>query len=376
MIDALPPPSRWTAAQVAGIAQQQGWALPVIRGEDVHPILPDQVVWDMWPLADTNGATVEVNGRQPWFFLAAPRVNDPDARHDVACIRLTSRGPDGWRDHGVCFPDGFTPGTREWSGSAVLEDDLETVTHYFTASGRREGGPRFEQRLFASIGRLQPQANGPALDGWTPPEELVVPDPRFYARADQDAAVDDRIKGFRDPGWFRDPVDGCDYLLFTGSAADSRDVHDGVVGLARRDGEQWTALPPILDATGVNSELERPHIVVAGGRYYLFWSTQAKRFAPGLTAPTGLYAMVADRIAGPWRAVNGTGLVAGNPPAEPFQAYCWWVTGEGEVASFVDLHGLNGRSPDAIGQPRGRFFGGAPAPFFRLRMDGDRITIG
>lgn len=375
MIVAAPTPSRWTVDQVAGAATQQGWALPVILPNEVHAIMPGQVVWDMWPLAHPDGRTVVRDGRQLWFFLSAPRVDDPDDRHDVARIRLTTRGTDGWCDHGEVFPDGFTAGSREWSGSAVLGSDGATVTHYFTASGRREGGPRFEQRLFASIGQLHGPGDAPRIDGWAVPEEVVETDPRFYAPAKQDAAVDDRIKGFRDPGWFRDPADGREYILFTGSAAGSADTHDGVVGIARREGERWTTLPPILDATGVNSELERAHIVVAAGRYYLFWSTQAKRFAPGVAGPTGLYGMVADRMGGPWRPANGTGLVAGNPPAEPFQAYCWWVTGELEVASFVDLFGLEGRSPATLEKPHGRFFGGAPAPFFRLSVDGDRVAI-
>ncbi|KQR87614.1 glycoside hydrolase family 68 protein [Sphingomonas sp. Leaf343] len=374
MPEPLWTPTHWSAAAIAGIRDQADAALPVIGAADVAPVVPDHDVWDMWPIADADGRTVFVDGRSFWFFLATPRFADPDQRHDAARIRLTSHGADGWRDHGDTFAEGFTPGSREWSGSAVLAADGETLTMYFTASGRR-GEPRsFEQRLFESTGRFV--AAAAQTEGWSPPVESVATDRVTYAAADQTEAVDDRIKGFRDPGYFRDPADGAEYLLFVGSAGWLDDVHDGVIGAARREGDRWVLTPPLVEAIGTNSELERPHIVVVDGRYYLFWSTQAKRFAPDTAAAgiTGLYAMVADRIGGPWRPVNGTGLVAGNPAAEPFQAYCWWVTGELDVISFVDFWGLEGRSPDTPDLRR-RHFGGTAAPWFRLAIDGDRVSI-
>ncbi len=294
-------------------------------------------------------------------------------RHDRARIHLLSHGGDGWRDHGPALPDGATPGSREWSGSARLATDGETLTLYFTAAGDRNGGPRFAQRLFEVRGRLVIEADSARCEGWDTPVEIFKADGDWYAPADQDAPVDGGILGFRDPGFVRDPADGQDYMLFTGSAA--RDGKTGVIGVARRDGDRWTLLPPLLEAPDVNSELERAHIIVRDGRYYLFWSTQGRRFAAGLFAPTGLYGMVADRLLGPYRPLNGTGLVAGNPEQAPFQAYCWWVTAEGDVASFVDYPGLedpHAATPEA----RRTRFGGVAAPFFQLRFDGDAVTIG
>jgi levansucrase len=373
MPDPLWNPSHWSAADVAEIRDQTGAALPVIRAADLAPVVADQDVWDMWPIADADGRTVFFDGRSFWFFLATPRLPDPDQRHDAARIRLTSHGADGWRDHGDTFADDFTPGSREWSGSAVLGVDGETLTMYFTAAGRR-GEPRsFEQRLFESTGRFV--AAEARTEGWSTPIESVANDRITYAAADQTEAVNDRIKGFRDPGYFRDPADGAEYLLFVGSAGWLNAVFDGVIGAARRKGDRWVLTPPLIEAVGTNSEMERPHIVVVDGLYYLFWSTQAKRFSPAASeGVTGLYAMVANRMAGPWRPVNGTGLVAANPAEEPFQAYCWWVTAEREVISFVDFWGLQGKLPDTPEARRARF-GGTAAPWFRLAIDGDRIVI-
>jgi levansucrase len=373
MPDPLWIPTHWSAADVAGIRDQRGAALPVIRAADLAPVVAGHDVWDMWPIADADGRTVFVEGRSFWFFLATPRFPDPDRRHDAARIRLTSYGADGWRDHGDTFAEGFTPGSREWSGSAVLGDDGETLTMYFTAAGRRGVARSFEQRLFESTGRFV--AAKARTEGWSTPVESVANDRTTYAPADQTEAVNDRIKGFRDPGYFRDPADGAEYLLFVGSAGWLDAIFDGVIGAARRESDRWVLTPPLIEAVGTNTEMERPHIVMSDGRYYLFWSTQAKRFSPAaIEGVTGLYAMVADRIAGPWRPVNGTGLVAANPADEPFQAYCWWVTGEGDVISFVDFPGLEGRSPDTP-ETRRAHFGGTAAPWFRLTIDGNQVAI-
>ncbi|OAN62353.1 glycoside hydrolase family 68 protein [Sphingomonas sp. TDK1] len=366
----------WTREAVGSISTQTGATLPLLASAGASPA-PGMDLWDMWPIADEAGRTVIRCGRSWWFFLAAPRLEDPESRHDIAHIRLLSHGEDGWRDHGKVFPDDFTPGSREWSGSAVLGADGVTLTQYFTAAGRRGSATTFEQRLFFSRARFLIDGETPRLEGWTVPDEVVAADGVIYTVAKETVAPAHGIQGFRDPGYFRDPADGTDYVLFTANAAWSADRVNGVIGVARRDGSAWALAAPLLAAVAVNSELERPHIVVRDGLYYLFWSTQARRFAEGLAAPTGLYAMVAAKMAGPWRPVNGTGLVAANPAEAPTQAYCWWVTGEGEVSSFVDYPGVNAVGAVALRDAayRRRTFGGVPAPFFRLRFTGDRVTI-
>ena len=375
-ISSSTPGDRWRPEHVAEISNQRGAELRVIGKADAQPMLDDHVVWDMWQLAHENGRTVEIEGRSIWFFLAAPRLDDPDLRHDEARIRTFTHGADGWRDHGSTLPDGFGPGSREWSGSAVLRADGTTIAMYFTAAGRI-GQPRtFEQRLFETNAKFTFSNGAPAIEGWSTPAESFAADDVVYARADQAQAVGGMIKGFRDPGYFRDPADGVEYLLFVGSAGHSGEPFDGVIGAALRSDEGWKLLPPLVSAVGVNAELERPHVIAHDGLYYLFWSTQRIRFAAGGPAgPTGLYAMVADTMRGPWRPANGTALVAANPAAEPHQAYCWWVTGEHDVISFVDFWGLDGRDPRADADLRSRHFGGTVAPLFRLAFNGDEVTI-
>lgn len=362
--------ARWRPQSIVTVPGSTEIAL--IGANAVKPIIPGLDLWDCWPLAHEDGRTAEIGGRQYWFFLSAPIFPDPVQRHDHARIRLASMGADGWRDHGNAMPDGFSPGSREWAGSAILHDDGISVSLFFTAAGRRDGPPSVEQRLFVVHGAMG--ADGPGA--WADMAEIVRADGRRYTHAAEASGKPGLIKAFRDPAWFVDPATGERHILFTGSAGWSDDDYNGVVGIASLRGQEWVLGDPLVEAVGVNNELERAHVVVRDGHYYLFWSTQTRTFAPdGEKGPNGLYAMVADSLVGPWRPVNGSGLVAGNPAAEPTQGYSWWVTGEGAVWSFIDHWGMRGRSFDAHPELLRAQFGGTPAPVFRLNFAGDSVTI-
>lgn len=358
----------WRPAALDGGAE-----FPLITAADALPILPGIDLWDSWPLAHEDGRTADIGGRQYWFFLSAPCFPDPGQRHNAARIRLASLGADGWRDHGDVLPEATSPGTREWAGSAVLHDDGTSATLFFTAAGRRGEVPSFEQRLFACSAKLE----GYELLDWSTPHEVVRADGARYLIANEGEGKPGLIKAFRDPAWFRDPATGQRHLLFTASAGWDNDDYNGVIGMATLDrAGEWQLDAPLIDAVGVNNELERPHIVVRGGQYYLFWSTQRRTFKPGTpNGPNGLYAVVADSLSGPWRPVNGDGLVAANPAGEPTQGYSWWVTGEGKVWSFIDHWGMQGRNFDTNPELLRSHFGGTPAPVCQLAFSGDQITL-
>ena len=332
--------------------------------DEVVPIGDGLVYWDAWPLLDTDGSLHDDNGRQLWFALAAPRSDNPDERHDQARIHLLYRRGDRFEPRGPAMPDGLSPGSREWSGSASYSARTGKISLLFTAAGRRGEAPSFEQRLF----RTKATLTDGALSDWSPPHELLAADDVTYRRADQATGSIGMIKAFRDPDIFRDPATGRKWLLFTASSAARPGDHDGVIGLARIERDfAISAEQPLVEATGFNNELERPHIRLFDGRYYLFWSTQAQVFAGGVGDwPTGLYGAVADRIDGPWRLINGTGIVAANPAEEPTQAYSWLVLPDASVTSFVDHWG------QATGASQ---FGGTFAPFEKLILDGDAARL-
>ena len=361
---------RWTARDLAEIGQIPRAAAAPFTASDVVRFAPWLDVWDAWPLADTSGNSVSWQGGELWFALAAPALDDPEWRHGTARIHHFHRFGDQFRHLGQTLPPALSPGSREWSGSAVLA--AGAVTLYFTATGAAgEARPTFGQRIFAATATLR--AGDEPFADWTCPREVVRADGVHYRLADEVDGVPGQIKAFRDPAPFCSD-DGSEYLLFTGSSAAQPGSHDGVIGLARkRDDGSFAPLAPLVEARGVNNELERPHIVRHSGLLYLFWSTQRGVFAPGIVAPTGLYGAVAETIEGPWKLLNGHGLVFSNPPERPTQAYSWWVLGDLSVTSFVD-YWLMELGADAAADRRRRF-GGTFAPFAAIVLEGVKARL-
>lgn len=372
--------SSWLTEHVAGIPGNRVPTIPLIRAADIVDILPGFQLWDSWTIDAPDGSAVRFDGWRGWVIMCAPRSVHPDLRHDIARLRLMQERDGEWRDCGYLLPDDLNPGSREWAGSTVYDADINRLTLFYTAAGRRGDGSRtFEQRLFQTSGTLSFTDESLSVSGWINPVENIVADGSDYVVVNQHEGAPGAIKGFRDPFHFRDPAYGTDYLLFTASAAWSHSAYNGIIGIASSDDgqfAQWTRHAPLISADGVNNELERPICRHFDGRYYVFWSTQRKTFAPnGPAGPTGLYGMVADRLFGPYRPLNGTGLVAPNPEDEPYQTYSWWVDSDFNVTGFVDLWNLAGQDPASDRALVERHFGGAPAPSFRIALDGDSAQI-
>lgn len=359
--------SRWNAGDVAAIPSADWPAAPRITSSDVVPVVEGHGFWDAWPVQRLDGDVYRTGiGLELWMALGTPLFDDPDDRHGHARIHLIIRDGGIWRHVGPAMPDGFAPGSREWSGTATIDDDERKVTLYFTAAGRRgEAETTFEQRLFAADATLR-QDDDVRLTDWRDLRELVERDPDHYMTTTGGTGRIGTIKAFRDPAYFRDPADGREYLLFAASAAGSEASHNGVIAVAVSQEGVWHLLPPLVTADGLNNELERPHLVHHDGLYYLFWVTQRHVFDPaGPTGPTGLYGMVAESVFGDWRPLNGSGLVFGNPGDAPAQAYSWFVLPDLSVTSFVDDWGGS----------QERRFGGTFAPFLHLVLDGDTASL-
>jgi levansucrase len=372
--------SHWRAEHVALIGDYPDQTIPPIDPATVRPLIDGIDQWDLWPLQLADGATASFDGWSLWFVLSAPALPDPDLRHGVARIRLMLERGGAWRDCGDALPDGLNPGSREWAGSALYDPDSGKVTLFYTVAGHRgETGTTFAQRLFQTSGTLL-SANGDArILNWSEPSESVASDDDTYVLVNQAQGRPGFIKGFRDPAHFRDPASGETYLLFTASLKRSASDWNGAIGIARATDaglSSWRLLPPLLSADTLNNEQERPHVIFHGGLYYLFWSTQRHVFAPdGPSGPNGLYGMAAPSLFGPYEPLNGTGLIAANPPEAPFQAYSWWVTSDLEVAGFADLPGVAAKSANEDAAWRRAHFSGVPAPRFRIELDGSKARV-
>lgn len=362
---------RWTSQALQGLQLDDTNQAPVLDAAEARPMSPELDVWDAWPLADPSGNPIPWQGGELWFALAVPRAEDPEQRHHLARIHHFHRTGDKFRHVGETFPEKISPGAREWSGSARLDNGV--VTLFFTATGQK-GDPQlsYQQRLFAAMADWQDSEE--PFGRWSTPTEIFTADGEIYRPADENEGVPGKIKAFRDPAHFRDR-ESKDYILFTGSSARKPGPHDGVIGLAAaQEGDGYCLKDPLVDATQVSNELERPHIVDHDGALYLFWSTQRGVFAPGIEAPTGLYGATAEALNGPWTLLNETGLVIANPAERPTQAYSWWVLPDLTVASFVDYWGPEDPDVPELQSRRARF-GGTFAPFLQLAIDGSRTRV-
>jgi levansucrase len=372
--------SHWCAQHVALIGDYPEQSIRSIDPAKVAPLIDGVDLWDLWPLQLGDGSTASFDGWSLWFVLSAPALPDPDLRHGVARIRLLLERGGEWRDCGNALPDGLNPGSREWAGSALYDPECGKVTLFYTVAGHRgDSGTTYAQRLFQTSGTLRYAKADAKIESWSEPSESVSSDDDTYVLVNHTEGRPGFIKGFRDPAHFRDPATGDTYLLFTASLKQSQSEWNGAIGIARAADAgltTWHLLPPLLSADGLNNEQERPQVIFHGGLYYLFWSTQRHVFAPdGPSGPNGLYGMVAKSLFGPYEPLNDTGLVAANPPAAPYQAYSWWVTGDLEVAGFVDLPGVLARPEGEDAVWRRANFGGVPAPRFRLELDGSTARV-
>jgi len=383
---------RWTRDQAARIRRTPETVTPVIEPPEVDPA-SEVHVWDTWLLRDRYGQVATVDGWRVLFSLTAPADLLPGKRHDVAEIRyFYSRDGREWHNGGVVF-DGGALGQRQWAGSAVVLDG--GLYLYYTAAGDGDAEElTYSQRIaVAHGGTVETSTEGVHIAGPFRHEVLLEPDGEFYEREDQSRGM---IYTFRDPWFFTDPATGETTLLFEanvpvpeGSDACGGDPHqqefNGCVGLAvspEGDPLAWDLRPPILDSVCVNQELERPHVVVADGRYYLFVSSHMHTFAPGLEGYDALYGFVADSLRGEYRPLNGSGLVVTNPANAPFQAYSWMAFPHREevlVQSFFNYYDFAGQSLDEIADlpvfEQRRRFGGTLGPTVRLGVAGEETRI-
>lgn len=417
--------SWWNQSAVQNIEPSPRQTFPAVMRPE--PLLdPQYYVWDSWPLRNEDGSIAQINGWTVLFALTAPREgNTPGERHALAEWRYyLSRGED-WVPGGLVFPDETALGTRQWAGSAVYDDETGRVTFYYTALGDLPANPEGEpmpvpstspasapleevyfsgagirtvnrgevaqgsasdptlvrQELVATSADVMVTDSGLRFVDFAPHEIILTADGEFYQTLEQ-TQNGPGLYIFRDPFYFQDPATGIEYLLFSAASAINPGPHAGVVGLAwkNRQGE-WELLPPLLSAAGVNSQLERPNMIVQDGRYYLFVTSHGFSFAPDLDAPAGLYGFVSDspNMRGHYLPLNDTGLVAANPPYAPQQLYSFLVLPGGQVLSYINYVNLGDVSLSEIKlqsrEWQREHFGGTPAPIVDLTIEGDTALL-
>jgi levansucrase len=381
----------WSRAEALTVWENATNTIPLIPRSGV-PMTSDKVyVGDAWALKNLNSEVVTYHGWHVMFSLTDTRrlpYNHPNA--GVRIGYYYSRDAKSWIYGGNLFPDGASLGSRMWSGSTFLTG-WNDITAVYTAVGHTGAAPDdrdAEQRIAVSKGHIHADNSHVWFTGFWQHEVVLQPDGTMYQTHDQWAAnqANETLYAFRDGNLIRDPADGKVYMLFEGNTGGirlrctSRDIgrvppghkvpsrstnYRGAIGLAEAtsaDLTSFTLLPPLLSANCVNQELERPQIVIKYGRYYLFTDTHNSRYAPGVTGPDGLYGFVGPGLRSDYQPLNNSGLVAGNPPDAPYQAYAWDT-----MPNWMSQSKIMNRPG---GEPGGSF-----APTLQLSVEGTQTSI-
>lgn len=380
----FPGATDWTREQAEQIERTPETTAPLID-ESVERLSEDQYIWDTWPLRNRDGSLAKVNGYQIIFSLTATNDVVPGARHNLASIRyFYSHNGHDWQQGGEVFDAEAALGHHQWAGSAMYDEETGDVNVFYTAVS---AAGEYRQRLAVGTGAsVETSGDGVEITGGFDHGIIAEADGERYQTLEQsrDQGI---IYAFRDPWFFKHPETGEEYVLFEGNTPIENPSEytdwNGNVGIAKATGEgldEWELQEPLVEAITVNQQLERPHIVVSDGNYYLFTISHRFTFAPGLTGPDGLYGFVADSLDGDYEPLNEGGLVVSNPESAPFQTYSWLALPMGDnlaVTSFYNfretdsLQDVGSLPPDE----QKRLFGGTLAPSLQVRIDDTETEI-
>ncbi|WP_269915122.1 glycoside hydrolase family 68 protein [Acinetobacter sp. HY1485] len=393
-------PTIWTRADALKVHEDDPTTTqPLVPAN--FPIMDNRLfIWDTMPLRTLDGTIVSIDGWSVIFTLTAvrdpKRFTDKNGKYDITAdwedrhgrARICfwySRDGKSWKFGGRVMKEGVSPTSREWAGTPILLNNNGDVDLYYTCV--TPGATICKVR-----GRLVASQNGVTVENFTKVKSLFEADGTYYQTEKQNPYFN-----FRDPSPFIDPVDGKLYMVFEGNVAGDRGSHIvgdaqigkvppqhtdvggarfqvGCIGLAVATdltGDQWEILPPLVTAVGVNDQTERPHYVFKDGKYYLFTISHKFTYADGLSGPDGVYGFVSENLTGPYRPMNSSGLVLGNPSSQPYQTYSHYVMPNGLVTSFIDSVPVPTPNPKDL-QYR---IGGTEAPTVRIELEGDRSFL-
>ena len=112
--------SFWSADHVVRIGKGPLPEAALIGADEAAPITPDLALWDLWPFQTDDGSLAQVAGGTLWVILSAARSDDPNARHDVARLRLFHKVGGDWRDCGAAGADRFAEPCAEVLGLRAI----------------------------------------------------------------------------------------------------------------------------------------------------------------------------------------------------------------------------------------------------------------
>lgn len=380
--------TNWPIDALKGFTYTPSNTQPIVSPRSQSIRAGDWIVRDPFAIKNMDGSLAKIKGWYVMAGLATPRNDTIGTLREFSYI--ISRDGVNWIEGGTLLSTG-TPGglgDQLFSGDMVYDRAKNLLRVFYTpvqGSNPSEyvqspSGKNMRQEIAVATFRPVGNRSGLRFIDFQQYGIKLRPDGQWYATPEK-ANTETEVYGFRDPFFFRDPKSGKSYLIFcanwgsdqsvgVGSTGDQKfpdagphnvdptlPRNDAVVGIAVATDNtltNWKLLPPIFGAIGVNEQLELPHVIYQNNRYYMFTASHDRTFIGDLKYqyPEALYGFVADSLNGPWRPLNGNGLVIANPQQDALQNYGWKAISIGrkrvEVVSFINKGNSGTISPGIV----------------------------
>lgn len=379
-------------------------------------------VWDTWPLQNADGTVANYNGYHIVFGLAGDPNRGSDTFIYLFYQKVGETSIDSWKNAGRVFKDTDKLGpndpilnnqAEEWSGSATLTSDGEVRLFYTNRHPwAAESGFFGKQTLTtAQINVSELDASTLKVDGVEDFKSIFDGDGKFYQTVQQAFSGGDYSDNhtLRDPHYVEE--NGRKYLIFeanTGPEAGYQgeesffnkafyggsnvffeaekkkilqspdkqfmSIANGALGIVELNDDYTlkTVMKPLIASNTVTDEIERANVFELNGKWYLFTSSRgSKMFIDGIDKED-IYMLgyVADSLAGPYKPLNGTGLVL-HQDLDPYDItwnYAHFATPQVEGNNVVVTSYMTNRS--YFSDHHSTF-----APSFLLNIEGSKTSV-
>ncbi|BCG59772.1 glycoside hydrolase family 68 protein [Paenibacillus sp. URB8-2] len=336
--------------------------IPSAKGLDANGNVIDLDVWDTWPLQNADGTVADFKGYDVVFGLAGDPKKGWDTFIYLFYKKKGDNSIDAWKNAGRVFKDSdkYVPNDpilnqqgEEWSGSATLTSDGEVRLFYTNRHGWDPAHGFFGKQTLttAQINVSEADSSTLKVDGVEDFKSIFDGgDGKIYQNVDQAFGGGDYSDNhtLRDPHYVED--NGRKYLVFeantgteTGYQGDDSffnkayyggsnkffenekdklllspkkslaTLANGALGIIELNDDYTlkTVMKPLIASNTVTDEIERANIFELNGKWYLFTDTRGAKMVVDGIGPEDIYMLgyVADSINGPYKPLNGTGLV-------------------------------------------------------------------
>ncbi|ULT59633.1 glycoside hydrolase family 68 protein [Neobacillus drentensis] len=339
--------------------------LSTAKGYDQFGHLIDLDVWDSWPLQNADGTAANYHGYHIVFALAGDPKRGWDTFIYMFYQKIGDTSVDSWKNAGRVFKDSdkfasndpiLKNQAEEWSGSATLTSDGKVRLFYTDRdSWAPESGHYGKQTLTtAQVNVSQPDAATLKVDGVEDFKSIFDGDGKKYQTALQGFEASDPNTNTWDNHTLRDPHyvedNGHKYLVFEantgtedgyqgeeslsnksyyggsnvffqaekaklvqGSKKSSAELANGALGIIELNNDYTLkkVMNPLIASNTVTDEIERANIFKMNNKWYLFTDSRGSKMTIDGIGGNDVYMLgyVADSINGPYKPLNGSGLV-------------------------------------------------------------------